>query len=132
MARHYTATMGRTFGFASLLIVLAAGLYLYSKNIETVTPGKSAPTTLVEITGVNNDLLALANAERRYWASNSKYGSLDEMQRNGDIQVPRRASYVYSAEIDDAGFKIVATYRGTDSAAPRHISVDQTMTLRRE
>src|SRR5579883_2282019 len=104
--------MGRLLGFASLLLAVAIGLYLYAKNIETVTPGGAAPKTLVDVTAVNNDLLALANAERRYWATNAKYGSLAELQANGDAQVPKRASYVYSAEAGENNFKITATYSG--------------------
>ena len=123
--------MGRVFGSVALLIVVGIGLYLYTKDAAQVTPGGAAPTTMVDVTGVNNDLLALANAEKRYWATNAKYASLEELQRNGDIQVPQRASYKYAAEVSDNRFKIIATYSGPDPKAPAHISVDETMALNR-
>src|SRR5262249_22072947 len=117
-------------GFVSVLVVVAIGLYIYTKNIETATPGGTSPKTIVDVTGVNNDLMAIANAERRYWATNSKYGSLNDLQANGDIQVPHRASYAYSAEVAKRGFKIVPTYSGADPKAPGHISIDETMSLK--
>ena len=122
--------MGRIFGSVALLIVVGVGLYLYTKDAAQVTPGGTAPTTMVDVTGVNNDLLALANAERRYFATNAKYASLDELQANGDIQVPKRRSYSYSAEVSENNFKIIATYSGSDPKAPAHISVDDTMALK--
>jgi hypothetical protein len=124
------AGMGRMFGFVGLLVVLGVGLYLYTRDVATVTPGDTASGTTVDVTGVRMDLLALANAERRYWASNSKYASLNELQSNGDIQVPHRPTYNYAAEISDAGFKITATYSGPDPKAPKHLSVDETMSVR--
>jgi hypothetical protein len=123
--------MGRIFGSLTLLIVVGVGLYVYTKDAAQVTPGGAAPTTMVDVTGVNNDLLALANAEKRYWASNAKYGSLEELQRNGDIQVPQRPSYKYAAEVSENSFKIIATYSGSDPKAPAHISIDETMALKR-
>jgi len=122
--------MGRIWGFVALLIVVAIGLYLYSKNMTSLAPGGAAPTTIVDVTGVNNDLLAMANAERRYWATNAKYASLDDLQSNGDIQIPKRPAYPYSSEVSDSGFKIIATYSGADPRAPAHISIDETMALK--
>ena len=122
--------MGRTFGFVGLVAVLGIGLYLYSKQIETVTPGAKAPGTAVDSTAVRTDLLALANAERRYFATNGKYVSLSELQSNGDVQVPHRATYSYAAETGDSTFRIVATYTGSDPQAPKHISIDETMSLK--
>ena len=121
--------MGRMFGFVALLVVVGVGLYLYSKQVAEVTPGGTAPGTTVDVTGVRIDLLALANAERRYFATTGKYGSLAELQTNGDIQVPHRATYVYSAEVRDSGFRIIATYSGSDPKAPKHVSIDETMSL---
>ncbi len=113
-----------------LIVVVGAGLYLYMKNVESVTPGGTSPRTTIDATGVQNDLLAIANAERRYWATNSKYASLDELRTNGDIPVPSRAGFAYSSEVTDAGFRIIATYSGPDPKAPKHISIDETMSLK--
>jgi len=122
--------MGRVFGFITLLIAVLIGGYLYIKQLQTVTPGGSAPQTVVDLTGVRNDLMAVANAERQYWATNARYASLDELRASGDIQVHVRLNYTYSADLSDTGFKIIATYSGSDSKAPKRISVDETMMLK--
>jgi hypothetical protein len=76
--------------------------------------------------------MGLANAERRYFASNSKYASLDELRSNGDIAIPTRPGYSYSVQTSDTSFKIVATYSGSDPKAPKHIIMDDTMTMTTE
>jgi hypothetical protein len=112
-----------------LLIVLAVGGYLYSRQVQSVSQSGTTPTVMVDVIGVRNDLTAMANAERRYWARNSRYASLEELHADGDIHIPTRPYYTYSAAASDSGFKIVATYSGSDPKAPKRISVDETMKM---
>lgn len=112
-----------------LLIVVAIGLYLYSRQLHTLAPEVTTVSSTIDVVGVRNDLMAIANAERRYFAINGKYATLDDLRENGDIHIPSRPNYTYSAEISDTSFKIIATYSGTDSKAPRRMSVDDRMTL---
>ena len=120
---------GRAFGFILVVTVVAMGGYLYTKQAKSVTSVGSNPQTTVEVTGVRNDLLAIANAERRYFASNGKYVSLDELRTGGDISVPARPNYSYSAQTTESTFKIIAVYSGPDAKAPKRITVDETMAL---
>ena len=122
--------MGRAFGFILVVTVVAMGGYLYTKQAKSVTSVGSNPQTTVEVTGVRNDLLAIANAERRYFASNGKYISLDELRTAGDISVPARPNYSYSAQTTESTFKIIAVYSGPDAKAPKRITVDETMAIR--
>ena len=121
--------MGRAFGFILVVTVVAMGGYLYTKQAKSVTSVGSNPQTTVEVTGVRNDLLAVANAERRYFASNGKYVSLDELRTGGDISVPARLNYSYSAQTTESTFKIIAVYSGPDAKAPKRITVDETMAI---
>jgi hypothetical protein len=121
--------MGKAFGLVMLLVVVAVGGYLYTKQIESVTAVGSNPQTTVEVTGVRNDLLAIANAERQYFASNGKYASLDELRAGTGIPIPGRPNFAYSAETTDAGFKIIAVYSGPDAKAPKRMTIDETMSL---
>jgi hypothetical protein len=122
--------MGRAFGFIALIVVVAIGGYLYTKQVQSVTSvGGSTPTTTIDVTGVRNDLLALANAERQYFASNGKYASLEELLSNSGIPIPRRPNYSYSVETAENNFKIIATYSGPDPKAPKHIAIDETMAI---
>ena len=120
---------GRAFGFILVVSVVAMGGYLYTKQAKSVTSVGSNPQTTVEVTGVRNDLLAIANAERRYFASNGKYVSLDELRTGGDISVPARPNYSYSAQTTESTFKIIAVYSGPDAKAPKRITVDETMAI---
>jgi hypothetical protein len=122
--------MGRTLGFLLLIVVVACGAYVYTKQAESVTSIGSTPQTTIDVTAVRNDLLAIARAEQNYFASNGKYVSLDELRRSGDISIPTRPNYGYSVEATDAAFKVAAMYSGSDAKAPKRMTVDQTMALR--
>jgi hypothetical protein len=113
-----------------VLLAVAVGFYLYSNQVQTLNPGGGDVTSNIDVVGVRNDLMAIANAERRYLAVNGKYASLDDLRVSGDIYIPSRPNYNYSAETGDSSFKIVATYSGPDPKAPRRISVDETMSLK--
>ena len=123
------APMGRGVGFVMLLITLAVGGYLYSRQVQSVSHSGTAPSVTIDVIGVRADLTAMAQAERRYWATNSKYASLSELRANGDIYIPTRPFFTYSVAATDRGFKIVATYSGSDPKAPQQITIDETMRI---
>ena len=124
--------MGRTLGLISVVIVVGIGSYVYTRQAQSVTSIGSNPETTVDVLAVRNDLMAIANAERRYWATNSRYASLDELRTSGDIEVPSREAFTYSVETSDTGFRIVASYSGSDPGVPKRISVDDAMRMTTE
>jgi hypothetical protein len=119
--------MGRSVGFLMLIIVVAIGGYLYTRQAQSVTTVGGNPETTIDVTAVRNDLLAIAGAERNYFASNGKYATLDELR--GDIKVQNRLNYSYSVQTSDSGFKISADYSGPDPKAPKHFTIDETMAI---
>jgi hypothetical protein len=123
--------MGRAFGFISLIIVLGIGAYIYMRQTKDVmSAGSSTPTATVDLIGVRNDLLAIAQAERSHVATQGGYVSIEALRSQGDLTMTRdnRGPYNYSAEISDGSFRIVATYSGAEnSGMPKTLSVDQTM-----
>ena len=123
--------MGRAFGFISLIIVIGIGAYIYMRQTQGVmSAGSSNPTATVDLIGVRNDLLAIAQAERSHQASQGSYVSIESLRSQGDLTMTRdnRGPYNYSAEITDSSFRIVATYSGPESSGmPKTLSVDQTM-----
>ena len=121
--------MGRALGFIVLVIAVAIGGYLYTRQAQSVTSVGSNPQTTIDVTAVRNDLLAIANAERHYFASNGKYGSLDELRAGEDITIPTRPNYSYSAQTTETTFKIIAVYSGPDAKAPKRITVDESMSM---
>ena len=124
--------MGRAIGFLMLVITVGIAGYLYMKQTQSVTTVGSNPQTTIDVTAVRNDLVTMATAERNYFASTGKYVSLDDLKSNGDVAIPNRANYSYSAETSESTFKIIAVYSGSDPKAPKRLTVDQTMALTTE
>jgi hypothetical protein len=125
--------MGRAFGFLTLIAVVGVGAYIYMRQTQGVmTAGTSSPTATVDLIGVRNDLLAIAQAERSHAATQGNYVSIDVLRQQGDLTMERnnRGPYSYSAEISDSSFRIVATYTGPENnGMPRALSIDQTMQI---
>jgi hypothetical protein len=123
--------MGRAFGFLTLIVVVAAGAYIYMRQTQsTMAAGTTSPTATVDLIGVKNDLLAIAQAERSHAALQGGYVSLDALRSGGDLSMARnnRGPYNYSAEVSDSSFRVVATYTGPpNSGMPSSLSIDQTM-----
>ena len=128
--------MGRALGFITLLIVMAVVVYLYMKNTAAVAPGAengpASPRAMIDITGVKNDLIAMAQAEKRHFASEGKYVSLDELRSSGDMSVSPsgRANFSYDATYSDTDFHITATYQGPEvNNVPKRMSIDPSMNI---
>jgi hypothetical protein len=125
--------MGRAFGFLTLIVAVAVGAYIYMRQTQGVmTAGTKSPTATVDLIGVRNDLLAIAQAERSHFAMQANYVSIDTLRQQGDLTMERnnRGPYNYSAEITDSSFRIVATYSGPEnSGTPKTLSIDQSMQI---
>jgi hypothetical protein len=122
--------MRRMFGFLSMVIVVAAGAYIYARLGQNVASGGTAsPLARVENTAIKRDLMNIARAERTYSVAHGGYGSLDALRSSGELSLPtdNRGPYNYSAEVSDSSFRIVATYTGSDPGMPKTISIDQDM-----
>ena len=128
--------MSRAFSFVALLAVLAFGAWYYMHQAQNVmSAGSSNPTATVDLMGVRNDLLAMAQAERSHAALKGSFVSLEQLRSEGDLTMSRdrRGPYSYSAEVSESSFRIVATYTGTpDPALPKSLSVDQSMQISQE
>jgi hypothetical protein len=123
--------MGRVFGFISVVIVMAIGLYIFSKQAQSssAAAGANSPQAAINITGVKSDLISIATSERRYFASEGKYASLDELISANYVTMARqRPPYTYEVEISSTGFRVVATRSGENSSGtPGRLSVDENM-----
>ncbi len=121
----------RVFGLMSVVIVMAIGMYIYSKQMQSSSAeaGANNPKAAINITGVRADLIAIASAERRHFASDGKYVSLDELISSKDITVARqRPPYSYEVETTTGSFKVVATRTVDDgSGTPAQLTVDDNM-----
>ena len=123
--------MGRLFGFLSVVVVLAVGMYIYSKQAQSssAAAGANNPRAAINIAGVKSDLISIATTERRYYATEGKYASLDELISTNYITMARqRPPYSYEIQISSSGFRVVATRAGDDgSGTPAQLSGDENM-----
>jgi hypothetical protein len=120
--------MGRLVGFVGTVITLAIGMYIYSLQVRTLTPdaGSGNSESVVTITGVKNDLISIANAERGYMATEGKYASLDELRAGNYITFRgERLPYVYDVETTSTSFRVTATR--TTKGAPAQLWITETM-----
>ena len=120
--------MKGAFGILATVITMAIGVYFYSLQIKTMTPaaGPSNAGEVANITGVKNDLISIANAERGYLASQGKYASLDELTSGNYITIPgERPPYVYDVETSSEGFRATATR--TTKGAPAQLWITEAM-----
>ncbi|MFZ0796220.1 MAG: hypothetical protein WCA13_09560 [Terriglobales bacterium] len=120
--------MGRVLGFVGTIITMAIGMYIYSVQIKTLTPGAGSgnPEEVATIVGVKNDLIGIANAERVYQASQGKYASLDELISGNCITIKgERPPYIYDVEINSGGFRATATR--TTKGAPAQLWITEDM-----
>ena len=123
--------------FSFLVVVLAVGisLFLYRSYFTVgdgaATMGTNKPRAAADITGVKNDLTAMAQAERAFLALNGRYAPLEQLRSSGDLLMDPargRQGYTYSAEIGDRHFTVTATYSGPATGMPT-LSIDETMQI---
>jgi hypothetical protein len=123
--------MGRLFGFLGAMAVLAVGMYIYARQAQSSSAalGANNPQAAINITGVKADLISIASSERRYYATEGKYGSLDELIAGSYITIARqRPPYSYEIQTSETGFRAVASRSGGEgSATPAQLSIDENM-----
>ena len=120
--------MGRVLGFLATIITMAIGMYIYSVQVKTLTPGAAGdnPEETANIMGVKNDLISIANAERGYLASQGKYASLDELKATNYISIRgERPPYIYDVEFTSSTFRATATR--TTKGAPAQLWITEAM-----
>jgi len=118
----------RAFGFLGTVITLAIGMYIYSIQIKTLQPSAAAGNNqdVTTITGVKNDLISIANAERGYQASQGKYASLEELISGNYLTIKsERAPYIYNIEMSGNSFRATATR--TTKGAPAQLWIGDDM-----
>jgi Tfp pilus assembly protein PilE len=94
-------------------------------------------TQNISVTGVKNDLVAIAQAERMYYAQNGSYADLPTLTSTGTMNIARtsRDGYTYSADSTGNSFTVTATYTAPPAANPAGVTpphfptytIDQTM-----
>jgi len=119
-------------GLIALVIGAAILLFIYrgqlSQTLSKENGGGSAIQS-ISTTGVKNDLIAIAQAERTYMAEHSSYASLSELTSSGAMSMarPGRDGYTYWVDTQPGGFTVTARYSGPISPPPPTFTIDQSM-----
>jgi Tfp pilus assembly protein PilE len=125
-------------GLVSLLVTAAIGLGIYMYTLKQAAPGPGMVATQnISVTGVKNDLVAIAQAERMYYTQNGSYADLPTLASTGmmNITLTSRDGYTYSAVPTGNTFTVTATYtpppvENPAGVTPPHFptfTIDQTM-----
>jgi hypothetical protein len=118
----------------ALLVVLTAGYFIFRSQFTKGPEGGAPPQQQIDVTGVEMDLQAMAQAERLYLAGHGVYGAIDQLQQEGSISfsAANRRGYTYVAEVDDGQhFKITATPVDPAKQGWPVLSIDETMQIAR-
>lgn len=123
--------MSRTFSFLAVLLVAAAGMYIYMNQMKSLSPkglqgGAAGVQATVDIAAVKRDILQFARAEQQHLATDGRYFTIEEMRTAGDTGLPAdsRGPFHYSIETAGSTFTVVATYTGVAmDGVPRRMLV---------
>jgi hypothetical protein len=113
-----------------LLVVAAIALLVYKFYFQKMGPtGTATPLQTIDVVGVKNDLLAIAQAERLYQAQHGNYASLDELNSSGAMSVSKtnRDGYTYEVQTTAADFHVIAHCPTTTQPGCVNYSVDPSM-----
>jgi hypothetical protein len=118
----------------SILVVAVIGLLVYKFYFtQSQSTGTLTPAQTINVVGVKNDLLAIAQAERNYQAEHSSIASLDELVSSGEMSIKKtgRDGYTYDIESSAEGFRVTARCSAA-AAGCTNYAVDQSMEVRAE
>jgi len=115
-----------------LLVALVIGYLIYRSFIMQTLPkeeGGGTPVSSISAAGVKNDLIAIAQAERAWFAEHGSYASLGELTSSGAMTMTRtgRDGYTYSVDSQAGGFTVTARYSGPLTPPPSSFMIDQSM-----
>jgi hypothetical protein len=117
---------------AGLLIVAIIGGLIYKYELTgPQSAGVATPTQTIDIVGVKNDLLAIAQAERNYGAQHGSFVSLPDLTSRGEMSIAKsgRDGYTYEVQTEPNNFHAIAHCPAAAIPGCASYSIDQTMEL---
>src|SRR5580700_5509897 len=117
-----------------VLVVAVIALLTYKyyiSNISAAGNGAATPMQMIDMVGVKNDLLSIAQAERVYLTDHSSYASLDELVSSGALTMEKtgRDGYTYDAQPSDSTFRVIAHCPAATNPGCTSFVIDQTMEI---
>ena len=112
-----------------LVVALIAGM-IYKYYFQGLkASGAATPVQTINIVGVKNDLLGIAQAERAYQAEHGSYASLNDLTSSGVLTMKSggRDGYLYDVDFSAQTFRAIAHCPTATQPGCQNWSVDQTM-----
>lgn len=109
----------------AVICVVVYRMYL----VQSLPKGEGTPQQTIVVTGVKNDLLAIAQAERAYQAEHGSYASLDDLRTSGALSLPSggRDGYIYTVTPSQGTFRASAMCPVATTQPCTSYFVDHTM-----
>ena len=114
-----------------MVLLIVFGTYkLFFAQLQST--GSASPARAIDVVGVKNDLVALAQAERMYQAEHNSYATLEELNSNRAMTLTKtgRNGYTYEAEPSEDSFRIVARCPAAANPGCSNYAIDQNMEVR--
>ena len=124
--------MRKTASLLGIVLALGIGYYVFKAQFQQQPGGPVPPQQQIDVVGVKNDLIAIAQAERLYLATNGTYATLEQLQQDGALTFAsvNRRGYNYVAEIDGGlHFRVTATPSDPAKQGWPTLSIDETMQI---
>jgi hypothetical protein len=122
--------VGRVVGLLVVMVIVGLMYKFYFAKLQS--EGAGTPAQAINVVGIKNDLLQIAQAERMYQAQHSSYGSLDDLVSSGAMSMakPGRDGYTYEVETSAEGFRVTAHCPAATSPGCTNWAVDQNMEVK--
>jgi hypothetical protein len=118
----------RTFGLLGVLVVLGVGYFVTQQSVSSGST-QASPQEQIDVIGVRQQLLTIAQAERQYLASLGTYATLEQLAQEellpGGTDV---RGYRFTAVADgSSGFVVTATPSDEQKAEWPVLEIDERM-----
>jgi hypothetical protein len=116
-------------GILAVALIAVLAYKFYFSQMQSAGTGTTSPAQAIDIVGVKNDLVGIAQAERAYQAEHGSYASMDELTSSGALTMKKsgRDGYTYDVQTSDSSFRAIAHCPAATSPGCTSFAIDPSM-----
>jgi hypothetical protein len=116
-------------GILAVALIAVLAYKFYFSQMQSAGTGTATPAQAIDIVGVKNDLVGIAQAERAYQAEHGSYASMDELTSSGALTMKKsgRDGYTYDVQTFDSSFRAIAHCPAATSPGCTSFAIDPSM-----
>ena len=120
-------SLGSLVGLLVVALIAVMTYKFYFEKVQSTTG--TTPLQTINVVGVKNDLIAIAQAERAYQAEHGAYASMGDLMSSGALTMTRssRDGYVYDIDLSGNEFRVFTRCPATTNPGCQNWSVNQSM-----